>query len=88
MPRFTYRFSIGNSGHDGQVGFCFDYTVERAERNDDETVEDVKEALSEQGAETCMTGLDILPRPFGHICVYVNPANITKDHIVDVTEET
>lgn len=86
MPKFCYRFSIGNSGTGGQVGMCFDFTLEQEKEDQDEAVAKCKEALSEYGAEDSMTGLSILPYPFAHICVYVNPANITKDDIEMVDE--
>jgi len=85
MPKFCYRYSIGNS-NEGQVGMCFDIVLEQEQLNEDEAVEQCKKELDEYGAESCMTGLDILPSPFAHICVYVNPEKITKDDIEDAHE--
>lgn len=65
---------------------CFDFTLEQEKQDDQEALEKCKEALSEYGAEESMTGLQILPEPFDHICVYVNPDKITLDNIEMVDE--
>lgn len=65
---------------------CFDFTLEQEEENEDEAVEECKKQLSEYGAEDSLTDLRILGDPFGHICIYVNPDEITKDHIEMVDE--
>ena len=81
--RITYRFSLGDST-DGQVGFCFDFSMDQAARDDQAAVDAVKAAFSEYGTDTCMTGLSILPEPFAGICVYVNEDLITVEDIVHV----
>lgn len=81
MPKFIYRFSLGDS-NEGQVGFCFDLVLEQEKKDEDEAAVKCREALSEYGAEDSMTGLSILPEPFSGICVYVNPTKITADDIV------
>ncbi len=88
MSKFRYRFSIGNSGTDGQVGMCFDLVLEQEKENTKQAVEECRRMLSEYGAEDCMTGLSILPQPFGHVCIYLNPANITEEDIESCDELT
>jgi len=85
MSKFRYRFSIGNST-EGQVGMCFDVTLEQEKEDHDDAVTQTKALLAEYGAEASLTGLDILPQPFDGICVYVNPAAITKEDIVHVAQ--
>lgn len=81
MPKFNYRFSIGNS-NEGQVGFCFDFAFESPQRDDKAAVEAAKAMLSDYGAEESLTGLDLLPSPFSGQCIYINVAKITEEDIV------
>ena len=86
MPEFIYRFSIGNATT-GQVGLCFDLKLEQDEEDQEEAVQEAREAL-DHALDDPLPVLASRGGPAEDLVVFVNADKITVDDIVDVTEVT
>lgn len=83
MTKFNYRFSLGDT-NSGQVGLCFELTLEQMQIDKQEAVATLHQVLEDCNGEL----LDIrlgLPG-IHHACLYLNTKPITADDIVNVTK--
>jgi hypothetical protein len=81
MAKLSYRFSIGNTARKGQVGLCFDIVMAGKE-NPAAAVEAAKKLFSGMGCPEEPIRVGVMDAE--HVTLYVNPKNITEEHIVDI----
>jgi hypothetical protein len=82
MAKLSYRFSIGTTMRKGQVGLCFDVVLAGKE-NPAAATEAAKKLFADMGCPEEPIRVGILDAE--HVTLYVNPKNITEDHIVDIS---
>lgn len=83
MAKLSYRFSIGNTMRKGQVGLCFDVVLAGKE-NPAAATELAKKMFTNMGCPEEPIRVGVM-EDAEHVTLYVNPKNITEEHIVEIS---